>query len=285
MGRYQLAALRWGDVDLVQTSLRVARAFSEEAERGQMSPVKDYQARTVPVPAIVSEELATYGEGKEPDHFVFPSASSTPLRNCNSRRDVFDGAVADVGLEITLHNLRDTAASLAIQAGASVVAAARLLGHESAATTFNHYAALFPSDLDDVALRLDAAARKTLRENSADGAAMADRRRWIPSHELPETLHDLPPDSGLLDEVRRHVDDDLFDAHHLRCRSEEHESWLMANPTAVEFIESWADKNAEDLGRGVQERLADGRLPEDQAAPSDNTEAPTTHRPERSREE
>jgi integrase len=43
------------------------------------------------------------------------------------------------------HNPRDTAAaSVAIQEGASVVAVARLIGHESAATTLNHYAGLFP---------------------------------------------------------------------------------------------------------------------------------------------
>jgi integrase len=52
----------------------------------------------------------------------------------------FDSAVETQGLRITPHNLRDTAASLAIQEGASVVAVARLLGHESAATTLNHYA-------------------------------------------------------------------------------------------------------------------------------------------------
>jgi integrase len=62
----------------------------------------------------------------------------------------------------TPHNLRDTAASLAIQAGASVVAVARLFGHESAATTLNHYAGLLPTDLDDVAVRLDAAARQAI---------------------------------------------------------------------------------------------------------------------------
>jgi integrase len=74
--------------------------------------------------------------------------------------------VADLGLDITPHNLRDTAASLAIQAGASVVAVARLLGHESAATTLNHYAGLFPTDLDDVTERLDAAARQTITNRS-----------------------------------------------------------------------------------------------------------------------
>jgi integrase len=160
----ELAALRWGDIDLANQKLRVARAYSEEAPRGEMSPVKDHQARTVPIPAVVSVELAAFGEGKKPSGLVFPSAKSTPLRNRNFRRDVFDGAVDDLGLDITPHNLRDTAASLAIQAGASVVAVARLLGHESAATTLNHYAGLFPSDLDDVARRLDNAARRVIAQ-------------------------------------------------------------------------------------------------------------------------
>jgi len=97
-----------------------------------------------------------------PSDLVFPSANSTPLRNRNFRRDSFDAATAALGLTITPHNLRDTASSLAIHAGASVVAVARLLGHESAATTLNHYAGLFPTDLDDVAIRLDVAARQPM---------------------------------------------------------------------------------------------------------------------------
>ena len=97
-----------------------------------------------------------------PSDLVFPSANSTPLRNRNFRRDSFDAATAALGLTITPHNLRDTASWLAIHAGASVVAVARLLGHESAATTLNHYAGLFPTDLDDSAVRLDAAPREAV---------------------------------------------------------------------------------------------------------------------------
>jgi integrase len=165
----ELAPLRWSDVDLHNRTLRVVRAYSEEAPRGELSPVKNHQARTVPVPEIVSREFADYKALQPQSELVFPSASGTPLRNRNWRRDVFDSAVEALGLEITPHNLRDTAASLAIQEGASVVAVARLLGHESAATTLNHYAGLFPTDLDDIASRLDAAARLTIasqRESS-----------------------------------------------------------------------------------------------------------------------
>jgi integrase len=156
-----VAALRWTDVDLDLRRLRVSRAYSEEAPRGEMSPVKDHQARTVPIPRTVVDELTKLRAQSAPSELVFPSANSTPLRNRNFR-DSFDAATAALGLTITPHNLGDTAASLAIQAGASVVAVARLLGHESAATTLNHYAGLFPTDLDDVAVRLDAAAREAV---------------------------------------------------------------------------------------------------------------------------
>jgi integrase len=186
----ELAALRWSDVDLQSRTLRVVRAFSEEAPRGELSPVKNHQARTVPVPEIVSDELAGYQARQHQSELVFPSASGTPLRNRNWRRDVFDSAVQVLGLKITPHNLRDTAASLAIQEGASVVAVARLLGHESAATTLNHYAGLFPTDLDDVASRLDAAARLTIasRHKSSDAKQSPTKRR--PDHAEAESQAD-----------------------------------------------------------------------------------------------
>jgi hypothetical protein len=100
--------------------------------------------------------------GASPSSVGASLSLTTPLRNRNFRRNCFDAATAALGLTIAPHNLRDTAASLSIQAGASVIAVARLLGHEWAATTLNHYAGLFPTDLDDVAIRLDAAAREAV---------------------------------------------------------------------------------------------------------------------------
>src|SRR5690606_32670523 len=92
---------------------------------------------------------------------LFPTRTGSPLRNQNWRRSVLTPTLVRAKIKpITPHNLRDTAASLAIDAGASVVAVARMLGHEDAATTLRHYASLFPDDLDDVAKRLDVKARK-----------------------------------------------------------------------------------------------------------------------------
>jgi integrase len=53
------------------------------------------------------------------------------------------------------HELRHTAASLAVSAGANVKAVQRMLGHKSAAMTLDVYSGLFDDDLDAVAARLD----------------------------------------------------------------------------------------------------------------------------------
>ena len=52
------------------------------------------------------------------------------------------------------HDLRHTAASLAVSAGANVKAVQRMLGHASAAMTLDVYADLFDDDLDGVARAL-----------------------------------------------------------------------------------------------------------------------------------
>lgn len=60
---------------------------------------------------------------------------------------------------MTPRDLRYTAASLDVQAGAHVKAVQRMLGHASAAMTLDTYADLFDDDLDAVAAALDQARR------------------------------------------------------------------------------------------------------------------------------
>jgi hypothetical protein len=86
-------------------------------------------------------------------------------------------AADDLDLDITPRNIHDTAASPAIQAGASVTAVARLLVHESAATTLDHCAGLFPGDVDEVAKRLDAAARQTIARQTTPSNLMPQNHR------------------------------------------------------------------------------------------------------------
>jgi len=63
---------------------------------------------------------------------------------------------------VTPHDLRHTAASLAISSGANVKAVQRMLGHASASMTLDTYADLFDDDLDSVATALDQARRSSI---------------------------------------------------------------------------------------------------------------------------
>lgn len=77
---------------------------------------------------------------------------------------------------MTLHDLRHTAASLAISSGANVKAVQRMLGHASAAMTLDLYADLFDDDLDDVAMRLhDAVAAASVGKMWANAASTKRR--------------------------------------------------------------------------------------------------------------
>lgn len=58
---------------------------------------------------------------------------------------------------VTPHDLRHTAASLAISTGTNVKLVQKMLGHASAAITLDVYADLFEDDLDSVAEALDRA--------------------------------------------------------------------------------------------------------------------------------
>jgi integrase len=64
---------------------------------------------------------------------------------------------------LTPHELRHTAASLAIASGATVKGVQAMLGHASAAMTLDRYGHLFGDELDAVADRLEAARADALR--------------------------------------------------------------------------------------------------------------------------
>jgi integrase len=104
--------------------------------------------------------LVEHVAGLDGDALVFSAPRGGVLRVGNFRRRYFDRAGRDVGLTgLVPHELRHTAASLAIAAGASVKGVQAMLGHASATLTLDRYGHLFGDELDAVADRIDVAAR------------------------------------------------------------------------------------------------------------------------------
>lgn len=152
----EMAALRVRNVDLMRRRLEISESVTEVEGVAVFGTPKTHQRRSVPVARSLVDQLALQMAGKGPDDFVFTAPEGGVLRLMNFRRRVFDPAAKSVGLEgLIPHELRHTAASLAVSAGANVKHVQRLLGHASAAMTLDVYSGLFDDDLDGVADRLD----------------------------------------------------------------------------------------------------------------------------------
>jgi integrase len=163
--------LRWGEA----TALRAGRV---DADRGRLEVVeavtdvngvmifgspKTHQHRSVPIPSFLREDLASAVSNKADAELVFTSPSGMVLRATNFRRRTFDAAAGSIGLAgLTPHELRHTAASLAIAVGATVKGVQLMLGHASATLTLDRYGHLFEGELDAVADRLEQARTKAL---------------------------------------------------------------------------------------------------------------------------
>jgi len=160
--------LRWGEatalrVDRVHLARRrVTVAAAYVSVHGQLveSTPKSHRHREVPMPRFLAEQLGAHISGRGRPDLVFTTESGAALRSSNFRQRYWLDAVKSCGLAgLRVHDLRHTAASLAVNSGANPKVVQQMLGHASAAMTLDVYAGLFSPDLDDVAERLDEAAR------------------------------------------------------------------------------------------------------------------------------
>lgn len=164
--------LRWGEAvalrgrDVEGTRVTVDRAVTHTKAGWVVGTPKTHHRRTLYLPGFVARMLPTVG----PDALIFPPARgeylSTPGKTQRGKRGWWQRALEAAGVEyLRIHDLRHTAASLAVQSGAHVKAVQRMLGHRSAAMTLDVYSALWDSDLDAVAGAVEAARDAALGEH------------------------------------------------------------------------------------------------------------------------
>jgi integrase len=164
-------ALRVSSIDALRRRLLVEENAVTVGSRIHVGTPKTHERRSVPFPKFLSEPLARACEGKGRDELVF-GAGAAHLAKAQTHSGWYARALkaahaADSDFpHVTVHDLRHTAASLAISAGATPKAVQRMLGHASAAMTLDVYADLFEDDLDAVSERLDEArARATVGDS------------------------------------------------------------------------------------------------------------------------
>lgn len=157
----EAATLEVRDIDFLRRRVEVRQQVTEVKGRLVWTPTKGKRRRSVPFPKFLGEALAKQCEGKARDDQVFTAPRGGTLRLNSWRKRTWNPAIeaaraVDAGfLDATPHDLRHTAASLAISARANVKAVQTMLGHKSAALTLDTYSDLFPADLDGVAAAFD----------------------------------------------------------------------------------------------------------------------------------
>lgn len=119
---------------------------------------------------------------------AFPGPKGAPLRRSNFRR-VWDKARTRAGFDggpldgLVFHELRHTAAALAIAQGAHPLAIKERLGHSSITVTMDTYGGLFPRLEEAIADGLDRVLRATLAGPMRDAGGTLAR---LPRSEAEE---------------------------------------------------------------------------------------------------
>lgn len=161
----EVAELRWRDLDLQKLQIRVTRSVALVDNKFVVGSPKNGKGRTVSLPAFVAD-LLTPGDS---DALMFPDSAGGYMRGTNVRRRWWADAVAEAKLfpravpdqdtvvyDFKIHELRHSAASLAIQAGANIKSLQNMLGHESAALTLDRYGHVYGSDVEAVGVAINA---------------------------------------------------------------------------------------------------------------------------------
>ena len=154
----EVLALRVGDIDLKAGVIRIERSLSTKGTIEE--PKSDSGRRAVPMVGILREELAAYIlPTAMPDDLLFSTKSGRPLDHSNALKR-FLRALEAAGLKrVTIHSLRHSFASVALDNGVPIKALQRALGHAKASMTLDTYAHLIEESMGAAIDNLDNAFR------------------------------------------------------------------------------------------------------------------------------
>ena len=156
MRRGEIAGLRWCDIDLDRSELKVAQ--SVEVTRAGLRikmPKTKHGRRTISLPAWMVATLRTVRRERQeqalvlgigrvaPEAFVFGNVEGDPCNPDVITRGWIRALDALDIPRVTFHSLRHTHASQLIAAGMDVLTVSRRLGHGSPAITLNVYSHAF----------------------------------------------------------------------------------------------------------------------------------------------
>jgi integrase len=140
------------DLDVRRQRVRIESGIDSDGSDGD---TKTGEHRDVPVSGELLELLKEAAKGKRRGAYLMPDPDGNAWTR-HKWRPVWDKVRAATGIpDFDTHELRHTAVSWAIHAGANVKTVQRMVGHASAAMTMDVYGHLWDDELDAVVGRVD----------------------------------------------------------------------------------------------------------------------------------
>jgi len=182
----ELCALRIDDIDWDRGHIRVDEGLTDVDGLVEFEDPKTEKAfRSVPMADLALEHLRrhidTLVDEDDQQALLFTSPEGGILRPTNWRARFFNPAAKAAKLQpLTPHDLRHTAASLFISAGANPWMLAEVLGHTDTRMIDRVYGHLFEKDREDLRQRMSAKAR-TASAGPTNDSNVIDLRTRRPS--------------------------------------------------------------------------------------------------------
>jgi integrase len=166
MRQGELAALRWEDLDLSERGSVTVRRSADTRTRTRVSTTKTGEERRIGIGsrtvAVLKghkkrqlEERMAASSWADPG-LVFPNAKGKIRRRDSVMRSL-RRFLAEAGLpaEVRFHDLRHTAATLAIKQGIPIPTVSKMLGHSDPAMTLRRYAHVLEDMRQEAARAMD----------------------------------------------------------------------------------------------------------------------------------
>ena len=173
--RGEIAALRWGRVDLAASRIAIAESAEQTRAGIRYKPPKSGKGRTVALSATITAELRAWrvrqarellqvGVRQSDDTFVCALADNSSLRP-NTLTVQWTRVAARLDLpRIRFHDLRHACATHMLALGVHPKVASERLGHSRVGITLDLYSHVLPGMQEDAVARVDDALQAAMRQ-------------------------------------------------------------------------------------------------------------------------
>jgi integrase len=152
----ELIALEAEDFDFKSKKIVVNKSLSEVNGSFYAVSTKSGKSRDLPIPDYLLQELRQVVLASAKGKPVFSSKEGGLLRRANFTKRVFAPALEKANLSgVRIHDLRHTAVSHQLRAGANLLAISKIAGHSKPSTTLNIYAHELDDSLDTIRSTID----------------------------------------------------------------------------------------------------------------------------------